>query len=52
LSVDFDDALTMGEGETLIEGIERELKAELPQLSSIYIRPEKRADAVVTDELR
>lgn len=47
LSVDFDDALTMGEGEVLIESIERELKAALPQLSSIYIRPEKRSDAVL-----
>lgn len=41
LSVDFDDKLTMGEGEALIESIEHELKACMPQLSSIYIRPEK-----------
>lgn len=45
ISADFDDALTMGEGETLIERIEAALHAEFPQLSSIYIRPEKREDA-------
>jgi cation diffusion facilitator family transporter len=48
VSADFDDELTLGAGEQLIEDIERELKDVLPQLSSIYIRPEKRADAVVT----
>ncbi|WP_084582736.1 cation diffusion facilitator family transporter [Sphingomonas azotifigens] len=47
ISADFDDALAMGEAETLIERIEARLKAALPQLSSIYIRPEKRADAEV-----
>jgi cation diffusion facilitator family transporter len=45
VSADFRDALTMGEGEMLIEEIETALKAELPQLSSIYIRPEKRENA-------
>lgn len=45
ISADFDDALTMGEGEALIEAIERELKSAMPQLSSIYIRPEKAEDA-------
>jgi divalent metal cation (Fe/Co/Zn/Cd) transporter len=45
VSADFDDELTLGAGEQLIEEIERELKDVLPQLSSIYIRPEKRADA-------
>ena len=49
VSADFDDALTMGKGEQVIEDIERDLKAEHPQLSSIYIRPEKRADAIVVD---
>lgn len=49
LSVDFEDGMTMGEGETLIEAIESALKAELPQLSSIYIRPEKQSDAVLVD---
>lgn len=47
ISADFDDALAMGEAETLIERIEAKLKAALPQLSSIYIRPEKREDAEV-----
>jgi cation diffusion facilitator family transporter len=45
ISADFDDALTMGEAETLIEEIERDLKWAEPMLSSIYIRPEKREDA-------
>ncbi|MET3710711.1 cation diffusion facilitator family transporter [Sphingomonas trueperi] len=47
ISADFDDSLAMGEAETLIERIEAKLKAALPQLSSIYIRPEKREDAEV-----
>ncbi|GAA0733900.1 cation transporter [Sphingomonas sp. ABOLD] len=47
ISADFDDGLAMGEAETLIERIEAKLKAALPQLSSIYIRPEKREDAEV-----
>lgn len=45
ISADFDDTLTMGVAETLIEQIETELKAAEPMLSSIYIRPEKREDA-------
>jgi cation diffusion facilitator family transporter len=45
ISADFRDALTMGEAETVIEAIETDLKARLPMLSSIYIRPEKREDA-------
>ena len=45
ISADFEDSLTMGEGETLIEAIEHELKAAIPMLSSIYIRPEKTEDA-------
>lgn len=48
ISADFEDSLAMGEAETLIERIEARLKAALPQLSSIYIRPEKREDADVT----
>jgi cation diffusion facilitator family transporter len=48
ISADFDDHLAMGEAETLIERIEARLKEALPQLSSIYIRPEKREDAEVT----
>ncbi|MBC9033443.1 cation transporter [Sphingomonas sp. JC676] len=46
ISADFSDTLPMGEAESLIERIEHRLKAKLPQLSSIYIRPEKREDAV------
>ena len=47
VSADFEDSLTLGEGEQLIEEIERQLKSVIPTLSSIYIRPEKRSDAVV-----
>jgi cation diffusion facilitator family transporter len=47
ISADFDDAMTMGEGEMLIEAIEAALRKEMPELSSIYIRPEKRGDAIV-----
>ncbi len=45
ISADFDDGLTMGRAETLIEEIEHQLRSALPQLASIYIRPEKQADA-------
>lgn len=47
ISADFDDSLTMGEGETLIKSIENALKNASPKLSSIYIRPEKRSDALI-----
>lgn len=47
ISADFDDSLTMGEGETLVERIEAKLKAAEPMLASIYIRPEKREDAII-----
>jgi cation diffusion facilitator family transporter len=47
ISVDFHDDVTMGHAETLIEEIEDKLRAALPQLSSIYIRPEKRQNAAV-----
>ncbi|WP_239017715.1 cation diffusion facilitator family transporter [Sphingomonas aracearum] len=47
ISADFEDAVTMGEAETLIETMETQLKQELPILSSIYIRPEKRENAAV-----
>ena len=47
ISADFADVLPMGEVEALIEEIEEELKAALPELSSIYIRPEKRENAVL-----
>lgn len=46
ISADFDDNLTMGQGETMIEEIEQTLKKAEPRLSSIYIRPEKASDAV------
>lgn len=45
ISADFEDSLTMGEAELLIEDIETELKAAEPKLSSIYIRPERKEDA-------
>lgn len=41
VSADFEDGLAMGEAETLIEALETELKQRHPQLTSIYIRPEK-----------
>ena len=47
VSADFADAISMGEGERLIEELEDELRAISPLLSSIYIRPERREDAVV-----
>lgn len=46
VSADFADTLPMGEAETLIERLEQRLKAQEPKLSSIYIRPEKREDAM------
>jgi cation diffusion facilitator family transporter len=46
VSADFEDRLQMGDAETVIEAIEAELKAASPQISSIYIRPEKHEDAV------
>ncbi len=49
ISADFRDNLTIGEAETLIEAIETSLKKAIPELSSIYIRPEKREDAAMLD---
>jgi cation diffusion facilitator family transporter len=46
ISADFADALPMGEAESLIERMEAKLKREDGRISSIYIRPEKREDAV------
>ncbi|VXC61599.1 cation diffusion facilitator family transporter [Sphingomonas sp. 8AM] len=46
ISADFADDLSMGAAETLIETIETELRTALPQLKSIYIRPEKSTDAI------
>lgn len=47
ISADFADDLRMGEAETLIEELECQMKALSPWITSIYIRPEKRADAMV-----
>jgi divalent metal cation (Fe/Co/Zn/Cd) transporter len=46
ISADFEDLLSMGEAEIIIEGLEDELKRTYPQLTSIYIRPEKAELAV------
>ena len=45
VSADFVDETLMGEGERLIEEIEAVLRREMPSLSDIYIRPERREDA-------
>ncbi|MGP7796458.1 cation diffusion facilitator family transporter [Sphingomonas sp. CLY1604] len=45
VSADFEDQLTMGAGETIIEEMEDQLRAAVPTLSSIYIRPEKSENA-------
>jgi cation diffusion facilitator family transporter len=50
ISADFDDRLTMGEGEVLIERIEAQLRAEFPDISSIYVRPERAAEEPVRAE--
>ena len=49
VSADFVDSLTMGEAETIIERLEDALRAAVPSLSSIYIRPEKRENAATLD---
>ena len=49
ISADFLDELPMGEAERLVERIELQLRSLAPALSSIYIRPEKREDAVVME---
>lgn len=48
VSADFDDRMTMGEGELLIRAIEEELKTAIPALSSVYIRPQRSDRAVPT----
>lgn len=50
VSADFVDGISMGEGERLIEEMELELKALSSHIGSIYIRPERREDAVGWDE--
>ncbi|WP_044661051.1 cation diffusion facilitator family transporter [Sphingobium sp. YBL2] len=47
ISADFADDLRMGRAESLIEEMESEMKRAIPELTSIYIRPEKREDALV-----
>lgn len=47
VSADFDDDLPMGEAETMIEELEEQLKSVSPRISSIYIRPEKRENAIL-----
>jgi cation diffusion facilitator family transporter len=47
ISADFRDELAMGDAEHLIEEMETHLKAISSAISSVYIRPEKRADAVL-----
>ena len=42
ISADFADELSMGEAEVLIAEIEEALTRAIPQLTSIYIRPESR----------
>ncbi|RPF72100.1 cation diffusion facilitator family transporter [Aurantiacibacter spongiae] len=50
ISADFADDLSMGDAESLVEDLERELKEALPEITSIYIRPEKAADAKTLPE--
>lgn len=52
ISADFQDELRMGQGERLIEALEQALRAAEPRLSSIYIRPERREDAVSAGSVR
>jgi cation diffusion facilitator family transporter len=57
ISAEFEDNLSINAAETLIENIEQDLKRAFPQLTSIYIRPERAELAVrhkrpVADELR
>ena len=49
IRADFDDRISMGKGEILIEQIETKLKRLSPLFSSFYIRPEKARDAVIVD---
>ncbi|RKF19353.1 cation transporter [Altericroceibacterium spongiae] len=49
ISADFADDVPMGDGENLIEDFETAMKAKVPQLTSIYIRPEKREVALIQE---
>ncbi len=46
ISADFEDSLPMGDAERLIEDLETRMKQLSPAISSIYIRPERREDAL------
>jgi cation diffusion facilitator family transporter len=46
ISADFDDDLSVGVAEGLIKRLEQELKTLHPELTSIYIRPEKAETAI------
>ena len=50
ISADIDDDVSMGEGERLIEELEDQLREAVPELSSIYVRPEKQEDAASPPE--
>ncbi len=52
ISADFEDGVRMGDAEQFIEDIEDRLRTSFPQLSSIYIRPEKREQAIVLPPAR
>lgn len=52
ISADFDDAVSMGLAEALVEETEAALRKASPKISSIYMRPEKRRDAVVVPRPR
>jgi cation diffusion facilitator family transporter len=47
ISADFADDLRMGDAETLVEEMEAVMKASVPEITSVYIRPEKRENAVI-----
>ncbi len=49
ISAEFVPELPMGQGEAIIEEVEASMKQALPQLTSIYIRPERRQDAFTID---
>jgi len=52
ISAEFEPAMTMAEGAQVIEALEQALRSAIPSLSSIYIRPERAADAVTADTVR
>ncbi|MXO66367.1 cation diffusion facilitator family transporter [Altericroceibacterium endophyticum] len=47
ISADMVDSISIGEAEQLIEELEQELIAQIPELTSIYVRPEKRENAIL-----